>query len=282
MTGELPRPAYLSPSAADTYESCPQKWYAKYVMKVPDPAGPEAEVGTLAHAVLEGLAAFPPGERTAAAALALADEQWAGVDRGQRRLAWGHVVRALRNLEVTHGDVVSAEEVLEVSIGGVPFKGIIDRADELPSGAVRILDYKTGKRPGRSDWLEDKRRTLMLYAAGFEVAHERPVQEAALVWTATGVVDDFDVDDFVVAGAVKWFAGVWNDLNESLDSGDFPPRPGNLCSWCPGAGNCSAGQEAILARAREGKSIGPFGEPIVAAAEAAGRAARAAARQQEA
>ena len=604
MTGELPRPAYLSPSAADTFESSPQKWYAKYVMKVPDPAGPEAEVGTLAHSVLEALAAFPPGERTSVAALAIANDQWSGIDRDQRRLAWGHVVRALRNLEVTHGDVLSAEEVLEVEIGGVPFKGIIDRADELPSGAARILDYKglavdtplptptgwttmgavevgdeligadgkpcrvlvksglhhrpcyrvsfddgssvvadnehlwavsssvygtlgvfpteelpamlrtkkkphqrhlfisnaapldlppadlpldpwvlglwlgdgkrssgevtwhddsgvaevlakrgwkvgarssttstvlglrtalremgllgdkrvpdaymrgsvdqrldllrglmdsdgswnvtrkqavfvntdktlasavyelavslgwraswwegkgsgfgvgchqyrvtfrpiganpflterkarlvseaatmsrrriiesvelvptvptacvgvdsadslylcgrqmvpthnTGKRPGRPDWLDGKRRTLLLYAAGFEAVHERPVQEAALVWTATGTVDDFAVDDLAIAAAVRWLAGVWADLNESLDSGSFPARPGNLCSWCPGAGNCPAGQEAILARAREGKSIGPFGEPVVAAAEAAGRAARAAARQQE-
>lgn len=267
-------PHHFSPSAADTYEGCPRKWYAKYVMKVPDPAGPEAEVGTMAHEVLEELCLEPSGKRTPELAKVIADRLWNGMDRTQRRSAWGHVVRALRIPEIAHADVFSTEQTFEIEVGGVPFKGIVDRADELPSGAVRILDYKTGKHPGRADWLDDKRRTLMLYAAAFEAAEERPVAEAALVWTATGKVDEFEVNDIAVAGAVRWLRQTWDALLGSLAAGRFDPIPGPLCSWCPGAGNCPEGQAAILARAREGKSIGPSGVPIVAAAEAEGRARR--------
>ncbi len=584
-------PHHFSPSAADTFEDCQQKWYAKYVMRVPDPAGPEAEVGTMAHEVLEELCLEPSGHRTPEAAKAISRRLWASMPVAQRRAAWGHVVRALRNVEVSHGDVVSVEQTLEVPLAGVPFKGILDRADSLPSGAVRILDYKglavdtplptptgwttmgavgvgdeligangkpcrvvvksglhdrpcyrirfddgssvvadnehlwevhssvygpqgvvatedlpsllrtqkkphqrhlfipnaapldllpadlpldawllglwlgdgkessgeitwhddagveevlvsrgweigartsttstvlglrtalrllgvlgdkhvpaaylrgsiaqrldllrglmdsdgswnthrkqavfvntdkalasavyelvvslgwraswwegrgsgfgvechqyrvsfrpvdanpflterkarlvgepaarsgrrlivsvervptvptacvqvdspdslflcgeqmvpthnTGKRPGRADWMAGKRRTLMLYSAAYEVVEGRPVHEAALVWTASGKVDDYEVDDIEIAGAVRWFRQTWETLLEALDRGRFEADPGPLCSWCPGAGSCPAGQEAILERARAGKSIGPFGEPIVAAAVA--------------
>lgn len=261
-------PHHFSPSAADTFEDCQQKWYAKYVMRVPDPAGPEAEVGTMAHEVLEELCLEPSGHRTPEAAKAISRRLWASMPVAQRRAAWGHVVRALRNVEVSHGDVVSVEQTLEVPLAGVPFKGILDRADSLPSGAVRILDYKTGKRPGRADWMAGKRRTLMLYSAAYEVVEGRPVHEAALVWTASGKVDDYEVDDIEIAGAVRWFRQTWETLLEALDRGRFEADPGPLCSWCPGAASCPEGQEAILERARAGKSIGPFGEPIVAAAVA--------------
>lgn len=258
-------PKYLSPSAADTFESCPRKWFAKYVMKVPDPAGPEAEVGTLAHEVLEQLCLEPAGKRTATAATKIAKDLWTEADQGQRRAAWGHVVRALRNDEVALGDVIAIERVLEVELAGVPFKGILDRADELPSGAVRILDYKTGKRPGKPAWLADKKRTLMLYAAGFEVAEGRPVHEAALVWTANGRVDDFEVDDVEIARAVRWFRQTWDELCATIDAGvAFRAEPGPLCSWCPGAGSCPEGQVAIRERAAAGKSIGEFGLGVLA------------------
>ena len=256
-------PGHFSPSAADTFESCPRKWHAKYVLKVADEAGPAAEVGTMTHELLEELCVNPPGGRTPEAAKVISDRLWADMQLNQRRLAWGHVVRALQNLEVTHGDVVSVEERLRVDLAGVPFLGMLDRVDALPSGAVRVLDYKTGKRnAGRGNvYLLPKKRTLMLYAAAYEAVHGRPVQEAALVWTATGKVDDFDVDDVEIAGAVRWLRMMWGELEHAVEVDEFEARPGPLCSWCPAAGDCPEGQASIVERVAAGKSVGSFGVP---------------------
>lgn len=138
----LTPPDHFSPSAAETFESCPKKWFFKYVHRVEDPAGPAARIGSMAHDVLEQVTKLPSGARTPAAALAVADQLWKDDPPPARRAAWGHIARALRDVEVAHGEVIGVELELNVDLGGVPFSGRLDRVDALPSDAARILDYK--------------------------------------------------------------------------------------------------------------------------------------------
>jgi RecB family exonuclease len=233
------------------------------VLHVPDPAGPEARIGTMAHDVLEAVSRLGPGERTPEAALAASKSLWEGDTVGHRRAAWGHVMRGLRLLAVSHGDVVAVEREVNVTIGGVPFKGRVDRIDEGANGSVTVMDYKTGKRStGRNnEYLAPKKRQVMLYAAAIEAADKRKVTEASVIWTAKGVVDWWEVNDIEIAKAVRWFRRVWEALTASLGTGgSFPAQVGPLCSWCPAVKDCPEGMVAVAERAAGGKAkVGQHG-----------------------
>lgn len=261
-------PPHLSVSAAEAWDTCNRKWHGKYVVGVPDPSGHEADVGKMAHRVLEYLGALPPGMRTPEIARHVALRLWINVPIETYREAMGHVIRALRNLEVSAGDSIAVEMELTTVLSGVPFLGYLDRADALPSGAARISDYKTGKRPGRPDWLDPKKRQVAIYAAAFEVLTGRPVHEGAIVWTVDGHVDLFDLDDEMLSDSLRWFRSQWDGIATAVETDTFAATPNPLCSWCPMAMTCPEGQQAILARRDDGKSIGPHGEAFLAAYQA--------------
>lgn len=256
---------HLSFSSGEDYCDCPKKWHAKYVLGVEDPSGPEAHVGTMAHDVLELLGRFPPGRRTVEVAHHLARRLWANDPADMRRDAWAHVTRALRLLEVAAGDVVYCEEKLSVVLAGVPFTGRLDRADALPSGALIVIDYKTGKRnAGRNNvYLLPKFRQLALYAAAIEAIHGRPVRHGMLVWTVNGKTDPIDLDDVELAEALRWLRETWASIQGALTNDDFPADPGNLCPWCPIVAECDEGTAVVLERYAAGKTIGVRGQAII-------------------
>jgi len=261
-------PDHFSVSAAETWGTCPKKWHGKYVDKIPDPVGPEADIGKMAHLVLERLGSFKPGRRSPEVAVQLGNRLWTERTKPERREAMGHVVRALRNLEIAAGEPVMLERELRTTLAGVPFLGYLDRADQLPSGALRILDYKTGQRKAgpRNAWLAPKGRQLAIYAAAVEVIDGRPVHQGALIWTAYSPVkvDEFEMDDEFLADALAWFSGVWDEILAAFDNDVFEAKPGALCSWCSLVAGCPEGREAVIERAAiKGKSIGPHGQAVL-------------------
>lgn len=262
-------PPYLSFSAAETWEQCQRKWSSRYVLFVADPAGPEADIGKMAHTVLEAMGRFKPGRRTIAVAAPIAERAWADKPAEKRRDAIGHVVRALRNLEVSAGDIIRVEMDLLVVLRGVPFKGFIDRADWIPADldtdAARLIDYKTGKHPGRRDWLTPKFRQLYLYAAAFETITGIPAHQGALVWTKNGRVDTVSITHDEIEMALDWLRDTWREIHQAIQTMTFEPNPGPLCSWCPLAELCPEGQEAIIWRAENEpqKSMGPYGQKFL-------------------
>ena len=50
----------------------------------------------------------------------------------------------------TQVHAIGIELRLEAEVGGVSLRGIIDRLDLLPDGSLRVVDYKSGRSPGRS------------------------------------------------------------------------------------------------------------------------------------
>lgn len=275
MTGRRLVPPHLSFSAAETWEQCQRKWSGKYVLYVPDPTGPEADVGKMVHTVLQSMGAFQAGRRTLRFAKPIAERAWAGKTVEARRLAMGHVVRALRNLEVATGDVLGVEMDLTLRLGGVPFKGFLDRADRIPADtptgfAARIIDYKSGKHPGKHDWLAPKFRQIYLYAAGFETVTHVPVHEGALVWTKNGRVDTVHIDEDRIGMALDWLRKTWAEIQAAIDANvptgqPFEAHPGPLCSWCPMVTVCPEGIEAVVWRAENEshKPIGPHGQKVL-------------------
>lgn len=76
MGDKPPLPKLLSPSRMKDYMQCPKKFHFKSVLRLPDPPGPAAARGTLAHQVLEELFKLPRDQRTVEQAVALVEPEW--------------------------------------------------------------------------------------------------------------------------------------------------------------------------------------------------------------
>lgn len=254
-------PPHLSASSADTYDDCPAKWKAKYVDRVKDPAGEEAEIGTLSHSVLEALYHLPAAERTVEAAKGLLGVVAADEPTDRRRMAWGYVVTAMKMENPTNVRVLGNEVKLEgVEIAGVPFKGVVDRAEEDIFGEVRISDYKTGKRPNPR-FLLPKERQVTLYALGWEAIGSGRADSGALIWLKAKKVDEVNLDVLREPTQV-WFSDIWAGIKRDTAADSFAKDPGPLCGWCPVLSSCEEGMAMVRERISEGKNVGPGIEVI--------------------
>jgi RecB family exonuclease len=126
-------------------------------------------LGGIFHDVLE---AFHDPERdepqTLERLLELGDQLWSDEDMKPAALAVQNrraLVTMLRNYyeqEVARGhvgEVLAVERRFRFPLDASTISGYIDRIDRLPSGQLRLIDYKTGKWPMR---LEEAERDLQL------------------------------------------------------------------------------------------------------------------------
>ncbi|MCB0996559.1 MAG: PD-(D/E)XK nuclease family protein [Acidimicrobiales bacterium] len=263
--GQSLLPPHLSPSAASTYEQCPQRWRFRYVDRLPDPPGIPALAGTFAHRVLELLLQEAPERRTADTAKELARVAWpeteadpdyqalALTDAEAREFRWRGwlAIEGLWAVEDPAGVVVEAtEHQVRTELGGVPFRGIVDRIDVDPSGGLVITDYKSGRAP-TPRFSADRLRQVLLYAAAVAELTGRQPKRARLLYLGQKVVE-VDVDSDNLGKAVGALGATWGSLSRSCDNDDFAPRPGPLCGWCPYVDRCAAGRAEVTLRHEAG------------------------------
>ncbi|HEX7094701.1 MAG TPA: PD-(D/E)XK nuclease family protein, partial [Acidimicrobiales bacterium] len=254
-------PRHLSPSSASTYDSCPRRWRFRYVDRLPDPPGEPALAGTFAHRVLELLFQLPPAERTIEQAKRIAREVWPSTERdpnfqalglderGARAFRWKgwRAIEGLWALEdPTTVDVHATEHHVVTTVGDVPFRGIVDRLDRAPDGSLEVTDYKSGRAPSVR-FSDDRLSQVLLYAAAVHaVTDERP-RRARLLYLGQRVID-VEVTDAALEPVVESLHSTWRSLRDDLATGEFEPRPGPLCGWCPFADRCSEGSAEIQRR----------------------------------
>ena len=186
-----PRPsAKYAVSGVERYLSCPFKYFASVVLKLDEEPDDELTMsprtrGRFVHDVFrafferwqgEGLGDIDVEHLDRARALAreVAEERLAELpvrDRPVERIwllgspAGMGVIDRLLSLEAEHPDVV-IDRLLEhrfdgdfqlVGVDGprtVRLRGIVDRVDLLEGNRVRVIDYKTGRVPGRGRALQ--------------------------------------------------------------------------------------------------------------------------------
>jgi putative RecB family exonuclease len=252
-------PPRLSPSGASTFRQCPRRWRLRYLVRLPDPPGEAALVGTFVHRILEELLAAEPDERSVDGARDIARRLWPEVEAdphfgsleldpdGQRAFRW----RAWRCVEgyfavedPTTVRVAQREQRLETEVEGVPFVGVVDRTEHTSSG-LTVTDYKTGRKPP-ARFADERLDQVLLYAAALDSVGERPAV-ARLLYLGAGDLA-VDADDRRVGAAAAEFAATWSAIGEARDGGDFPPRPGPLCGWCPYRAECPEGRLEVERR----------------------------------
>jgi putative RecB family exonuclease len=262
VTGEMPpgRPPYLSPSSAGTFKQCNRRWQLRYLERLPDPPGESALAGTFAHRVLELLFQHPAHERTLPQAKLIARDVWPdteadphfqalGLDDAAARAFRWRGWKAIEGLwaveEPTQVDVRATERLVDTTVGGVPFRGVVDRLDHH-EGRLVVTDYKSGKAPS-ARFADDRLGQVLLYAAAVEaIDGERPAV-ARLVYLGQRVID-VAVTDAVITPVLDSLAHTWQAIDEACDSGHFEPTPGPLCGWCPYVERCPEGQAEVERR----------------------------------
>ena len=258
-------PPYLSPSSTSTYQQCPRRWRFRYIERLPDPPGEAALTGTFAHRVLELLFQVSPPDRTLEQAKALAREVWPetaanpqyealGLDEaGARHFRWKGwlAIEGLWTVEdPTSVEVQATERMIDTTVGGVPFRGVVDRLDQQPGGGFVVTDYKSGRAPSLR-YAESRLSQVLLYAAAVEAVEGRRPELARLLYLGQRAIDVVPTDD-AINPVVASLQNTWQSIATDLTDNVYTPKPGPLCGWCPYAARCPEGQAEILRRAELG------------------------------
>ena len=253
-------PPRLSPSGAGTFEQCPRRWRMRYVERLPDPPGEAALAGSFAHRVLELFMQRAPEERTVEVAKVIARDEWPDVEADDDYLALGYdeaqgkqfrwkawkAIEGLWALEDPKAvEVRATEQDIEADLGGVPFRGIVDRLDEEGDGLI-VTDYKSGKAPSPR-YRRGRLDQVLLYAAAVkEATGEMPVHARLLYLGQRPVGIKVTQDE--LDGVVAKLSDTWTAINTACDTDEFEPRTGPLCGWCPYVDRCPEGTKEVAKR----------------------------------
>lgn len=245
----------LSPSRAGDFERCPQLFRFRTIDKLPEPPSPAALRGRLVHLVLERLFDLPAGGRTPPAAHSLlpdalttlqADEPqldhlFSAPQERQAWLAGAHdLVESYFYLEDPSAIEPEAKEtwVRATLEDGLTLRGIVDRLDVAPgNGALRLVDYKTGKSPAprfHGEVLFQLRfYSLILWLSRGQV----PAVVQLLYLGNRDIVRQSPTAADLERTKLKILT-LWDSIVLMAGRREFPPVKSPLCPWCSFQAQC--------------------------------------------
>ncbi|WP_235561939.1 PD-(D/E)XK nuclease family protein [Marmoricola sp. Leaf446] len=248
----------LSPSRAADFRTCPLLYRFRTVDRLPEAPSPEAVRGTVVHKVLEDLFDLPAPQRTPEAALALVGPAWAALLEGEPELAalfpdgaevpaqaWREqcraAVRAYFELEDPRRlEPAERELYVEALLGSrLLLRGFVDRLDVASDGALRVVDYKTGRAPAPGF---EARALFQLRFYALVLWRSRGVvpRELRLVYLAAAETVSYAPDEADLLFTERLVQAVWEAVREARETGDWQPQRGRACSWCSFRDICPA------------------------------------------
>lgn len=239
----------LSPSRAGDFMTCPLLYRFRTIDRLPEPPSPDAVRGTLVHKVLEDLFDLPAAERTPEQARGLLAPSWEALleaepglaemfgGEGPEATAWlgscGTVLDRYfqledpRRLEPAERELY-VEAVLESRL---LLRGFVDRLDVAPDGALRVVDYKSGKAPA-AGWEAKALFQMKFYA--LVLWRTRGVVPAMLqlVYLGSGELVRYVPDEQDLLATERKVEAIWRAIAIATETGDWRPRKSRLCDWC--------------------------------------------------
>jgi RecB family exonuclease len=250
------RPDWFSYSAFDTFERCPRQYAFRYVCRLPaDQPRPAMDFGSAAHGAFE---AFTRGRRERLARgeqppdradLARCfDAAWAKTSLPAEADAeiWRRRAEPMLDLFWAAESADQAETVgeelrfrLRIQLdpdAHVVITGFIDRIDRLPSGAVELIDYKTGGA-GRPQEAESSLQ-LSIYALACRDALNLGLPERVTLYAVEqGQRSSADRTD----AALDTLRADLASRARQIRGSDFSPTPSQRsCGWCDFTALCPA------------------------------------------
>lgn len=240
--------AALSPSRINDFKQCPLLFRLRTIDRLPEPPSSAATRGTLVHAVLERLFDLPAHERTAASARALLGPEWdhlraqePAVERlfadDAELAAWLRTATQLLEtyfaLEDPRRLEPAARELLcEVELpSGVLLRGIVDRLDVARDGALRVVDYKTGRSPSEQ-YAAGALFQMRFYALMLWRLRGVVPRRLQLIYLGDGQVLTHDPEESSLLATERAVEAVWAAIRRATLTGEFAPKRSRLCDWC--------------------------------------------------
>ena len=250
----LPLPTSLTPSKVAAFKDCALAFRFSVIDGLPEPPSAPAVKGTLVHRALELLMTLPAGERTkraAAGCLAQAradlasDHEFVGLGldaEAEAVFAAEAAVLLERYFELedpTKVEPVGLELKLEVQVGSLTLRGIIDRLERDEAGGLVVTDYKTGSVP--SVIAEQQRLGGVHFYAYLceQVYGERPSRVQLLYLSQPLAIVAYPTAQSI-RGLQQRTAAIWQAVERACEREDFRPRTSRLCDWCAFRDYCPA------------------------------------------
>ena len=246
----------ISPSRAGDFMTCPLLYRFRSIDKLPEPYSADAVRGTVVHKVLEELFDLPAAARTPEQAREMLVPAWERLLVEEPEAvhihgaeldydAWMLSCRAVLDRYFTLEDptrLEPAERELYVETlldSKLLLRGFVDRIDIAPDGAIRIVDYKTGRSP--SELFEGKALFQMkFYALVVWRLRGRIPAMLQLVYLGNGEILRYVPDEADLLATERKVEAVWRAIRDAEQSGDWRPNPGRLCDWCSHQAICPA------------------------------------------
>jgi putative RecB family exonuclease len=249
--------ASLSPSRAADFRTCALMYRLRTIDRLPEAPSPDALRGTVVHKVLEDLFDLAAADRTPERADAMVQDAWEFVldaepeaaslftGEGPEITAWLASCRESLQAYFALEDprmLEPAERELYVETlldSRLLLRGFIDRIDVAPDGAIRVVDYKTGRSPGVG--FESKALFQMRFYA-LVIWRTRGVVPAMLrlVYLGDGQMVSYEPDEQDLLATERLVEAIWHAIDRARTSGEWLPSPGWACHWCSFQDHCPA------------------------------------------
>lgn len=250
----LPLPTSLSPSKVASFKDCALAFRFSNIDRLPEPPSPAATKGTLVHRALELLFCEPAPLRTVPTALACLDRARAEMTTDAEYVGLGLEAEAaaqfaadaealmrryftLEDPRTVHP--IGMELRLEVTVGSLTLRGIIDRLELDADGGLVVTDYKSGKVPGV---MHEQSRLGGVHFYAFlceRVLGVRPAR-IQLLYLSEPVAIVAEPSAQSVRGLEQRTSAIWKAVERACEREDFRPRPSALCAWCSFQDYCPA------------------------------------------
>src|SRR3954469_1475519 len=239
----------LSPSRASDFMTCPLLYRYRTIDRLPEEPSADALRGTLVHKDLEDLFDLPSQTRTPDRARDLLVPTWDALPAAEPGLAelfadegpdvaeWlascrGGVDRYFTLEDPRRLEPAERELYVEALLDSrLLLRGFVDRLDVAPDGAIRVVDYKTGRSPG--EMFEAKALFQMKFYA-LVIWRTRDVVPAMLqlVYLGNGEMLRYVPDEHDLLATERKVEAIWRAIRIAEESGDWGPRRSKLCAWC--------------------------------------------------
>ena len=249
--------ASLSPSRAGDFRTCPLMYRLRTIDRLPEEPSPDALRGTVVHKVLEDLFDLAAADRTPERADEMVQDAWQFVLDAEpevggdvrRRLpgaprsprGWPRAARACALLRPRGPPPAGAGGAGALRGGAARLqlllRGFVDRIDVAPDGAIRVVDYKTGRSPGVG--FEAKALFQMRFYA-LVIWRTRGVVPALLrlVYLGDGQMVSYQPDEQDLLATERLVEAIWHAIERARSSGEWLPSPGWACRWCSFQAHC--------------------------------------------
>jgi DNA helicase-2/ATP-dependent DNA helicase PcrA len=247
------RPAFplnrLSATAVETYETCPLQFKLEREWRIPRDVPAAMQFGGAMHRVLrtyfDSVRQERPMTKEELMELFRLDFSEAAIDDPyQRELYEKQGVRQIQDFLEALGrtaatKVLHTEEHFELRLGGATVAGRIDRIDDLGNGRVAIVDYKTGKPRAQEDADESLQLSIYAIAAQEKWGYKAERMVFYNLEEASGVTTTRDRLQLEAAKAKV------QDVADRIEAGDFNPKLGYHCRFCPYRNLCPATERPL-------------------------------------